>query len=365
MARGTTPGTLTPHLWEGMEGLRAVAPVWRGLLRNARAHALCNSPDWAMAHAEAFATRDSIFGWTLTDEGGRTVGVLPCRIEPQRSPVALRRAILLADGTFDSAYLDAIAVPGHERAVLEASLAVLETRRDLQAAVFAGLPDDSPTLALLRERRVPRREIPVSSWQFELPACLDDHLARLEPEARERASGAERWALQAGCTLSMCDSGAQLDEHLDGLFRLHTAAWRARGEPGRFLRNKRQKFYRQVSRWLLASDRLRFARLEMDGEPVAYLFGALTRGTFHQMQEGSEPALREHDVGTALRAMLMRRLIGEGVQRYDFLAGRSGREPLWGAEAVPCTTVGFALSGLRARLHYGARKFVDRLHRST
>jgi CelD/BcsL family acetyltransferase involved in cellulose biosynthesis len=357
----TTGDTLTPHLWEGVEGLRAVAPVWRSLLRDTPVDTLCNSPDWAMAHAEAFAAPDSIFGWTFTDETGRTVGVLPLRLEPQRSPVALRRAIFLADGTFDSAYLDAISVPGMEREVVEAGLAALETRRDVQAIVFAGVPETSPTLALLRERRVPRREIPLSGWRFALPSSLDEHLAKLEPDARERARTAERWAKREGGTMKLVESGAELEQHLEGLFELHTRAWRARGEQGRFVRNRRQEFYRKASRWLLTAGRLRFARLEIGGKPIAYLIGALGRGAFHQMQEGWEPDLRNEDVTTALRVLLMRHLIDEGVTAYDFFAGRSGKEPLWGAEAVPCTTVGFALSGLRARLHYGARTIVDRL----
>jgi hypothetical protein len=90
--------------------------------------------------------------------------VLAFRHEPRRGAFALRRALFLADGTFDSDYLEPPIRPGLEGEVARALLELARAERGLEALVLAGLPADSRFLAALRQelehRGAARREHP-------------------------------------------------------------------------------------------------------------------------------------------------------------------------------------------------------------
>lgn len=349
--------------WSGFDGLRSAVGHWREILYNSGVDPLCNAPDWTECYVRCFVKSETVFGWTLFDNNKKPVAVLAFREEPPRSFFSLRRAIFAADGTFDSDYMDFPAIRGFEPVVCEAAIDLLAKRRGIQAAVFAGIPEDSPLLNLLREscdrRGLPRRETGVPCGVAALADTFDNYLKTLKPRVRSKIRQAMRNASERGARFEWCHDLETLNLHLDNLYELHGMRWRAAGRPGSFTDERRREFYRKLSPGLIAENRLRFARLEMDNKPVAYQIGALAGGVYYQLQEGFHTDFGDLRVGTALRAHVIQSLIAEGVRRYDFMAGESQHKAEWGAVPRPSTTVAFALPNFRARIAYGIRKAVD------
>lgn len=349
--------------WEGFAGLAAQREPWDSIMKEAQADPLCNAHEWSLAYAKAYIPESDVFGWTMFSRDGKPVAILPFRIEPSRGLLSLRRATFLGDGSFDSDYLDFPATPGHELAAAAAAVDLLSAFRRVDAAVLTCVSDASPTLNAIREiaksRRLPRREIEVPCCVARLAPTFDEYIKSLKPRMRSKVRQALRQAADNGATWSWCDERESLAHHLENLYQLHAMRWAAAGHAGSFADHKRRHFYEIVAPTLLAAGRLRFARLEIAGIPVAYQIGAIAGNSYYQIQEGFHTDHAAIRVGTALRAHVIQALIEVGIQNYDFMAGESRHKEDWGAVHRPCTSIAFPLPRWRGRLAYGARAVAD------
>jgi CelD/BcsL family acetyltransferase involved in cellulose biosynthesis len=351
--------------WHGLSGLAAIAPAWESIMDGAEGDPLCNGPDWCLAYARAFCAEEDPFGWLVKGERDEPVAVLPFRMEPPRGLGRLRRALHLADGSFDSDYLDLPHRGISAEATVDKALELLATERRVQAVVLACIPKQSPTLEALRaaldRRALRRREVEVPCLAARLPSTFEDYLKSLKPRVRSKVRQALRLAESAGAAFKWCADAPSLARHLDGLFTLHAMRWNSIGGTGCFTDSRRREFYRGLGPAFLAKGRLRFGRAEIAGEAVAYQFGVLAGGAYYQLQEGFDPRFEKQRIGTALRAWMIGRLVEEGVRRYDFMAGESQHKDEWGAAENSGVTVSFALPRVRARVAYALRSAVERL----
>ena len=156
-----------------MDGLRAATEAWLECLALSDANPLFNDPYWAQEYAAARLSSEEVFGWTLRNGDGEAIAVLPFQHELARSRFSLSRALLLADGSFDSDYLDFPIRRGYEDQVLATCLDLLAGERRLDAIVLSPIPAASETLKRLRpelERRgLPSRERTVECCVAKLP----------------------------------------------------------------------------------------------------------------------------------------------------------------------------------------------------
>lgn len=332
-------------------------------MADARADALCNAFDWGELYIRAYVPPADLFGWKLTTNDGMPIGILAFRYEPRRGPFALRRVLFAVDGSFDSDYLDFPSKRGFEAIVARAALDLLIAKRDVEAVVLSCIPNDSETLTTFRSetarRNWVRREISVPCSIASLPATFDDYLKQLKPRVRSKVRQALRLGEENKAVYAWCHDANTINEHLELLYQLHGSRWKAAGQSGSFVDVRRRHFYNTLAPAFLTSNRLRFARLEINGNPVAYQIGTLANNVYYQLQEGFDTHFSELRVATTLRALVIRDLIAARVSGYDFMAGESQHKSDWGAEARPCTTLAFPLPGFRARAAYGARAVVD------
>ncbi|MFN0206808.1 MAG: GNAT family N-acetyltransferase [Planctomycetota bacterium] len=337
--------------------------AWNGIMAGAGADALCNAYDWSELYIKAYVPTSDLFGWKLTNTDGAPIGILSFRYEPRRTPFALRRVLFAVDGSFDSDYLDFPAKRGFEAIVARAALDLLIAERDAEAVVLSCIPNNSETLTILRgetaRRNLTRREISVPCSIAPLPSTFEDYLKQLKPRVRSKVRQALRLGEENKAVYKWCHEVGTIHEHLELLYQLHGKRWNASGQPGSFIDVRRRHFYNTLAPAFLASNRLRFARLEIEGQPVAYQIGALANNVYYQLQEGFDINFSERRVATTLRALVIRDLIAEGISGYDFMAGESQHKSDWGAEARPCTTFAFPLPRIRARAAYGARAVFD------
>jgi CelD/BcsL family acetyltransferase involved in cellulose biosynthesis len=359
--------SLVARPWQGLAAFRALARPWDELVHAAALDSLCNSHAWCLAYAEAFAREEDVFGWCF-EEGSATVALVALRREPSRGTLALRRALFVADGTFDSDYLEPPIRPGHERAVAAALIDAARAKRGLEALVLAGLRDESPFLGALRselaERGLAQREHAMPCLATPLGETFEATLSRFKPRMRSKVRSAMRAAAARGARLAWCTEAGELGTFLEELFTLHERRWQAEGRSGSFADPRRRAFYLQLARAALACGELCLARLQEPGGTSAVQFGIQKGPRYYQIQEGFDPARESERVGTALRGLALEALIARGVRHYDFMAGDSAHKRDWGGELRPCTTLAFPLPRWRARLAYHLRERLEHLRES-
>lgn len=109
----------------------------------------------------------------------------------------------------------------------------------------------------------------------------------------------------------------RLQRDMDTLFRLHRMRWGGTGTP--FL--QAAAFHREFAELALRERWLRLRFLEIDGRPVAALYGFRFAGAESAYQAGRDPAFRSQPVGFVLLAHAVREALADGMREYRLLRG--------------------------------------------
>lgn len=363
MTRVPTAEALTLTRWSGLDGLRAVMPVWRELVEASNIDPLCNDPQWVYEHVSSYSKSDDLFGWTATDADGAPIGVFAFKREPSRGALRGKRVLMAQDGSFESDYLDFPVRPDWERAAMRALLEALFAEPGIDAVVLHALDAASRNLAelkmLLADLNTPTSFEDVPCAVTELPETFDDFLGERKKRMRSKIRQAIRRADEAGATYRWCDDAAELETELAAMYALHQSRWAASGGVGSFADEHRLAFYAQFAPRHLAEGTLRLARMDLKGTAVAYQIGLVAGDRYYQLQEGYNPDCEDLRVATALRAWGLESMIADGVRQYDFMAGASKHKTDWGGVDRPCALLAFPASA-RGRLGYAARKLAQR-----
>jgi CelD/BcsL family acetyltransferase involved in cellulose biosynthesis len=334
---------------ESLESLQHLRLEWDALLRDYPYSSVFSTYEWLVSWWRAFGANDRLWVLVFRDEASALVGLAPLALTRRGSfPFRMRLLRLMGDGSNDSDNLDLPVKPGFEGRFAESLLCFLGTKRSSwQIAELNTMPPQSPAANALRQLLEKRKwvaiekETPASA--IALPATWEQYLGQLSSEdqknlARYTRRLEKRFAVQ----IYRCSMESQLPKCLGALFEHHQARWEAAGERGSFGSQERREFYDELSRALLAQGRLDLWVLELDGKVVAAQFGFRYGRQFFQLQEGNDPEHASDRVGFVLRGHVMKQLIADGVQTYDFLGGTLGYKARWGAQPRAYLNFGFA-----------------------
>ena len=356
---------------DGSSALADIAPMWRDLLHSSTADTLFLTPEWMSAWWSAYAaTGEGRSAVVVVARRGRDiVGILPLQIaeERYRGRLPIRALRFLGDGTYDSDYLDFVVPRGEEEEVLPAFWSWLRRgagplRYDV--ARWYEIPTTSPHYALTRSLATHAgtllSEERIGCVSVALPDSWDEYLGSLRPRMRTKIRSLRR-DLEAdhATTLIACSEASELHETLDSLFDLHQRRWATRGEPGALRGREKRRFYDALGRTLLERGWLDLHTLVVNGTPVAHQFCGRYQGTVYLLQEGYDPDWESMGVGNVLRAMLLERLIQEGVRTYDFLGGVSQHKLSWGGRIRESARLTVRGSGLRATVVAGLTRLAE------
>lgn len=258
------------------------------------------------------------------------VGALPLYIELRRSgPFVVRCLRLVSTGEAEYEetcpdYLNLLHLPGDERVCARAAWEAIAGLR-WHTLELLDLPDDSPLLheheALRTRIRVTRRG---ACPQAFIGGGFDAYLAALSSKTRMRARQELRKAESAGAVFELA-TPANLDQTMDELIRLHQQRWTAEGKPGCFAAPRFTEFHRLLLRDWLAEGRALLGRLSHRDQASVVLYGFITGDKFdlYQLGVGSMDGTAVRSTGTVANLLLMEKLAGQGLARYDFLRGSS------------------------------------------
>ena len=109
--------------------------------------------------------------------------------------------------------------------------------------------------------------------------------------------------------------------HLDSFFAQHIARWQATPFPSLFREPAQRQFYRTLSTQAADTGWLRFTRLDWDGHPIAFHFGACYEGSYLWYKPSFDVELARQSPGEVLLRQLLLAAMVEGAETFDFGLG--------------------------------------------
>ncbi len=261
---------------------------------------------------------------------GRLVGLAPLMTSFWYG-TPLRRLSFLGTGASD--YLDIIAAPGYETAVITAFYAALGQGSgwqiaDLQQLRHGGLlraypPTEDGALTIFETDGEP-------CPYLVLPEDWDALTRQFGKKTRANIGYYDRGLRKIyEVDVVAVTQPEELDDEMARLFDLHQRRWNQRWLPGVFGSKGVQNFHRDAARSLLESGMLRLFCLRLDGVTQASLYCFAFGDRVCYYQGGFEPTLAKWSLGTVLTSHALQSAIGEGRAVFDFLRGDEPYKAKW------------------------------------
>jgi CelD/BcsL family acetyltransferase involved in cellulose biosynthesis len=176
----------------------------------------------------------------------------------------------------------------------------------------------------------------VDFWPIQLPATWDDYLADLSKSHRKKIRRLERNDLDGDhVRICVADTLDQMPAGMRILVDLHQRRRAALGEPGCFSSEDFARFLHEAAARLVEDNRLRLYWIEWEGRPVAAEFQLVGDEAVYAYQSGMEPERLDLQPGRLSCIAGIRRSVGEGRARFDFLRGDEPYKAQWRAAPRP------------------------------
>jgi peptidoglycan/xylan/chitin deacetylase (PgdA/CDA1 family)/CelD/BcsL family acetyltransferase involved in cellulose biosynthesis len=312
----------------------AMQREWNSVLEQSAADTVFLTWEWMASWWAAYGEGKKLLILVARDPNGMCLGIAPLCVE---SGTTSRTVKFLGDGTFDSDYLDFIAVRGHEGEVVTAFLDHLKTiSREWDILRISEIPEYSPSLEPLLSLKQH------SGWFLnseqvvcgirKLPDAWDAFLATLRPRFRTTVRACLRNVEQWDGSFEVLSYEEQIPSWLHDLFALHSGRWAFRQQSGVFKNNEKRDFYHKLTQAVFRRGWLYMTRLRVNGVVLASQFGFVHRGVYFLLQEGFDVQCNHVSPGICLRAATIRSLIERRIHTYDFLGGIGRHKTDWGAQ---------------------------------
>jgi CelD/BcsL family acetyltransferase involved in cellulose biosynthesis len=138
------------------------------------------------------------------------------------------------------------------------------------------------------------------------------------------------------------------------LYRLHDARWAQRSYSSSFSDSAVRAFHLDFATAALERGWLRLTSMEVDGAPIAALYGWLIGGRWSYYQAGFDPEWSGYSPGFLLLAETIRQAIEDGASEYDMLLGDEAFKRRFATSSRTVCTVVIAPRGQRAHISAAA-----------
>ena len=311
---------------------------WNKLLQTSSASSVFLTWEWAYSWWQNFGKQEQLC-LAVARKNNLIVGIGPFAIRHIMIAglVPVRRLVFLGATGASGEYLDIICDPVLEKDVTNAIFGFLassvrwdETElTDLlpSSALFSYADEIQATLGLDLEKT----NAQICPY-IDLSPSLEDVIGGIKPRLWKNVRYCtRRLEREFDVTIQYVTEVGELQEAMDDFFTLHSSRWAERGNPGSFQQEKKRSFYRQIAQLTLNQRWLRLYRLHVDGQCVATLFGFQYGNVFFYLQAGFNPEWKKYSVGQVLIGRILRDLVTDGVDRFDFLRGPEDYKYDWGA----------------------------------
>jgi CelD/BcsL family acetyltransferase involved in cellulose biosynthesis len=324
---------------------------WNNLLSQSSVDTVFLTWDWLWSWWESYAEpADDLHIILIHNAAGKITGIVPLFLRKRHwLPFCPMKTLqFIGDGSWDSDYLDIILAGGREEEALSSLWEYLSRdHRTWDVIHLPPVPENSVTLRWLAKLNssgeVLLRNEYVPCTAAELPDSWDEYVMSLSPRFRTKIRSTLRNLEKIhDLRFYSIENENDLAAALDKLFDLHTKRWELKKSDGVFLSPAKRRFYRSFAPQFLKQGWLAFDFLEIDGRVVACQLCFRYKRNQFLLQEGFDPEFGSESVGIALRAMVFRKAIEDGIKSYDFLAGIGRHKTQWGGREKACEKVSVA-----------------------
>ncbi len=287
---------------------------WRALLPRTVANKVFVSPTWLRVWWQEFGAGRELLLLSVRRQG-ELVGMVPLMRDGDR--------LCFAGDTQICDYMDVVAATGEEAAVLSAVLRSLSEEPWRELVLWA-VPEGSPTLDALKAEapalglRVDIEPEDVCP-RLDLPATWEEYLAGLSKKDRHELRRKLRKLSQGrDVRLEAIDQPGALEAALDDFLRLYRES---RADKAAFMTEEMERFFRAIVAALAVEGQVELFFLTLSGVRVAAVLCFRTGDESLLYNSGYDPDYAYLSVGLLSKAMVLRKAIEEGKQRFDFLRG--------------------------------------------
>jgi len=175
-------------------------------------------------------------------------------------------------------------------------------------------------------------------WRINLPPTSDEYLAMLSKVRRKKMRRLARNVLDSGrAVLQSAEDPKDLRRGMEILVDLHQRRRRSLGQPGCFSSPQFSSFLHEAAGLFLARNQLRLYWLELEGHPIAAELNLVDGGVAYAYQSGIDPDCLDEQPGWLTHLAVMRQVIEQGYQAFNFLRGDEPYKAHW--RAVPRETI--------------------------
>jgi CelD/BcsL family acetyltransferase involved in cellulose biosynthesis len=341
---------------------------WNALLSRSEADTIFLTWEWLWSWWNAYAkTGDRLHILVFRSENGHLDAIIPLYrpMVPKLSVLSPRTLRFIGQGSADSDYLDMIMAKGCEDEVLNEFWKHLNAhKRTWDVLELAAVRSTSPTLSWLRRLQkqdgLLLRSIKFPCAVADLPRSWDEYLAALHSRFRTKVRATLRQLHDEHRVLfRSVTQQEELFPALEVLYDLHARRWQSRGQSGVFAGAAKRRFYEHFTRHFLRRGWLAFDFLEIDEQPAASQLCFRYENTLYLLQEGFDPSFGHESVGIALRAMVFKKAIENGIKSYNFLAGLGRHKTQWIVKKESCENVVLGQKTLRSSIYVKTPLFIE------
>jgi len=240
---------------------------------------------------------------------------------------------------------------------------------------LTGLPEGDASLARLRESARAAAKRPLVEPGFSSPTIDTSGDFESWREASKSRWGAplERFRRKMGrdhqAELQIVVAPRDLEAELADGFRVEGSGWKGEAGTAILSRPETETFYTEIARAFAARGELRFSRIVLDGETVAFDFNILHGDRLHLLKTGYDERFRRLAPGLVMRLSIVERCFETGIRSHELLGGESGWKAKFATGSRPYVTlrayrrspVGLARYAYRGRIRPKLRRAYRRV----
>ena len=321
------------------EDLEQIAAEWLELFQRVGCRNPFISVEWMASWWRHWGRHHRLLIVVVRNEVGRLVAVAPFFIRMSWLGGWGPRALCLvgSHSIVRSFHLDILLDPLYEaQAIDTVTSVVLEHRPKWDYIELQGINDTSPGLARLCNRlasigltekviRTQTTECPYAT----LPRSFEGYLESLGANVRYNFRRRRRALVRQGVEFVTVTGKSELHKKFDDLFRLHRLRFDDKQELSDFLRSDARAFHVDALERLAEARMASLFFLQVDGKPIAALYGFSTGKTFSFYQAGMDPAWSRLSAGLVLLGCSIEEAIRTGHDEFDFLGGPNPYKFQW------------------------------------
>lgn len=331
-----------------LEEFKALKEEWNGLAAMA-GMSIFQTWQWSWHWWREHGKGKKLLIITARDDSG-LVALAPCYMTSSFYGLPLKVVSFI--GTESTDYLDVVAAPSRDDAMLAIFNELLSLPK-WNAVDLHQIPRTSDTCEIVRQLAVANNltvEVLVQdkSYALALASSWNVVLEDLSKKFRTNIQYYRRRLERDYSLVIRVSDCASVSEDMRLFFKLHQKRFLDKKKPGAYLNPKFRRFHSELAADLCASRWLKLYVLEIDGKPVAAIYGFAFGGSFYYYLGGFEPDWGKLSVSAVLIAQSIEDAAEERLSHYDFLRGDEPYKQKWGAIASDNRRVIIGRSGKRS-----------------